>query len=171
MAFFTSGHTTSGGGSSPYSASFSGAQGVTATNLPLDGFKTVGKINTRAYTKYVNIKTNLTGNNIMFLAHFLGYQYGYANKEGLCGGYTYNSSGTLTILSKANTSVHTGSGGFTVDSYRASDGALCFNLHINHTGYTEGYSIMRFHSHVDSTTTQCAIAASHIRNDGTDHFA
>ena len=160
---------SSGGTSgSPYSSSHSGAATVSSLSAPMEYFKTVALINTRAYTSYVNIKTNLTANSIMFLAHFLGYNYNYGNKEAFAGGYTYTSN---SILAKANNSTLTGSGGFTVDSYRASDGALCFKLYINHTGYTEGQTIFRFHSHSDTTTRQCTVAAVQIRNDGTNHFA
>ena len=159
----------SSGGTSgaPYSSSHSGSATISSLSAPMEYFKTVALINTRAYTGYVNVKTNLTANNIMFLAHFLGYNYNYGNKEMYGGGYTYTSN---SILAKSNITVFGGNSS-TVDSYRASDGALCFKLYMNHTGYTEGQMIFRFHSHSETITRQCTVAAVQIRNDGTNHFA
>ena len=156
-----------GGSASSYSSSYSAAQTLSTQSISVDSFKTVGMINTRAYASYINIKTNITANNQMFLAHFLGYNYNYGNKEFYSGGYTYSSN---SILAKNDITTFGGNSS-TVDSYRASDGALCFKLYMNHTGYSEGYTIFRFHCHSPAVTRQCTIAAVQIRNDGTNHFA
>ena len=159
----------SGGPSAPYSSSSNVTQTVTSNvSAPLEGFKTVAIINTRAYMNYVNIKTNLTSNGIMFLGHFLGYMYGYGNKEAYAGGYTHTSN---SLISQYSNTLMQGTGTMTVTAYRASDGAICFKIHVGHTGYTEGQMIFRFHSHGESTTRQCTVVASQVRNDGTNHYA
>ena len=133
----------------------------------MEYFKTVALINTRAYQNYVNIKTNLTSNGIMFLGHFLGYMYGYGNKEAFVGGYTYLGN----VISQYSNVPMNGTGTMAGTAYRASDGALCFKIQIGHTSYTEGQMIFRFHSHGESVTRQCTVVAAQVRNDGTNHYA
>ena len=134
----------------------------------MEYFKTVALINTRAYHNYVNIKTNLTSNGIMFLGHFLGYMYGYGNKEAFVGGYTHTNN---SLISQYSNTTLQGTGTMSGSAYRASDGAICFKIQLGHTSYTEGQLIFRFHSHSEATTRACTVVAAQVRNDGTNHYA
>ena len=163
---------TSGGGPNTGNSNSNIAQSLAVTAMADTGFKTVANLNTRAGTIYLNVKTNITANNVMYMAEFLGYNYGYGNKYMFNGGYTYNTGSSLTILNNfSNTIFSTNPSNSSVGAYRASDGALCFKLYMGHTGYTEGRMVFRFHSHSVTTTRSCQVVASQIRNDGTDHFA
>ena len=164
--------STSGGGPNTGNSNSNIAQSLGVTTMADSGFKTVAILNTRAGTIYLNVKTNITANNVMYMAEFLGYNYGYGNKYMFNGGYTYNTGSALTILNNfSNTVFSTNPSNSSVGAYRASDGALCFKLYMAHTGYTEGKMVFRFHSHNVNTTRSCQVVASQIRNDGTDHFA
>ncbi len=164
--------STTGGGPNTNNSTSNIAQSLAVTTMADTGFKTVAILTTRAGTIYLNVKTNITANNVMYLAEFLGYNYGYGNKYMYNGGYTYNASGNNTILNNfSNTLMSTNPTNSSVGAYRASDGALCFKLYMAHTGYTEGKMVFRFHSHNVNTTRSCQVVASQIRNDGTDHFA
>ena len=139
---------TGGGGPNTGNSNSNIAQSLTAASMVDSGFKTVANLNTRAGTIYLNVKTNITANNVMYLAEFIGYNYGYGNKYMYNGGYTYNA-GTDTILNNfSNTVFSTNPASSSVTAYRASDGALCFKLYMGHTGYTEGRMVFRFHSHL-----------------------
>ena len=163
---------TTGGGPNSGNSTSNIAQSLSVTSMADTGFKTVAILTTRAGTIYLNVKTNITANNVMYLAEFIGYNYGYGNKYMYNGGYTYNTGSSLTILNNfSNTVFSTNPSNSSVGAYRASDGALCFKLYMAHSGYTEGKMVFRFHSHNVNTTRSCQVVASQIRNDGTDHFA
>ena len=159
----------SGANDSSYSGVFSAAHTISSSvSAPMEYFKTVALINTRAYHNYVNIKTNLTSNGIMFLGHFLGYMYGYGKKEAFVGGYTHTNN---SLISQYSNTTLQGTGTMSGSAYRASDGAICFKIQLGHTSYTEGQLIFRFHSHSEATTRACTVVAAQVRNDGTNHYA
>ena len=165
-------HTTQEHYTNPSSpGSFSTATNTAYTSStqywPDQGEKLICVINARAFTKYIHIKTNLTGNNIMFYFRTKGYFYGTGMEEQLVGGYTYYS-GSNMILSKDNKTVagdtHSG------DTYRATDGSLVLKMDVNQTGYTEGKMLVFFHAHAPSTTSACTVVAVTQKDDGTNAF-
>jgi hypothetical protein len=104
-------------------------------------YKLIGYFPFRDGARYLDIKTNISGNNIMhqFMAH--GYLYGHGNIFAMRGGYVYEGD----VINEPNTSM-TGANQI-VDIYLASDGALCVKLDKTSSSYTEGRVAVYFHAH------------------------
>ena len=131
------------------------------------GMYELGTVTTRGFGNYVDFKTNLTSNNIMFMFYFTGYQYSRGTSAFYGGGYTYTGN---SVISK-----DVGSGGIVVgpmsvyDIYRSSGGNLCVKLHCATTGYDEGRTNVFFMPHGSGFDTMRIIDA-HVTNSTTNYY-
>lgn len=121
-------------------------------------YKLLGNFSFRAGARYLDIKTNFAGDNLMhqFMVH--GYLYNDGNIFAMRGGYTYLGG----VINEPSTSM-TGATQI-VDLYRASDGALCVKLDKQGTGYTEGQISLYFHAH-DKAVQNEVVAVRYIQNN------
>ena len=142
--------------------------GPTSQKFPITGEVLIGRVAARAYTRYLNIRTNMTADNQMFYFRTMGYFYSYGMEECYAGGYTY---GNNTVLSKdyrrALGDTHN-----IVDLYRDSSGFLCMKIDINHQGYTEGkmYIYYGHHEMANSSVKGVQITDVIQRDDGVNAF-
>ena len=158
-----------GANANSYSTSTNLAYTKNVSQFPLVGEKLIATVNIRAYTQYCHIKTNVTSTSNMHYFRVKGYFYGYGINEGVIGGYTYYSGGH-TILNKMALYPYRYNSSFALHTYRASDGALCLRVQVNHQGYTEGLAEILFHSHSGSSTAGATVVAMQHRDDGNNAF-
>lgn len=133
---FTRRRTHFNQGLSTYTASDMTAD--TNQEAPWVGFNDLGIVSLRGFAPYIDIKTNYTANNLMFMFKFEGYLYNRGNSVFYGGGYTYNGGviakdigATQAVLGPA----------YVYELYRASsDSALCIKIHANvaNATYDEG---------------------------------
>ena len=99
----------------------------------------IGKVNARAYTDHINIRTNLSARqcNVLYQNYRIFLQLWHGRVY--AGGYTYYSKGN-TVLSK-DFQRPMGNTHDIRDLYRDSNGFLCARIEVNHTGYTEGLDV------------------------------
>ena len=130
-------------------ASPSGTGGVYASNdyRVFGGlnFKNIGHFNFREF-QYLDIKTNMTSNSLMFMFFAHGYMYNNGNMYSISSGYSYTAPNTIInqfTQNLANCSI--------ASTYRTTSpsagGYLCVKLNRGSTGYTEGYVTLYFHTH------------------------
>ena len=110
----------------------------TNQEAPWVGFNDLGIVSLRGFAPYIDIKTNYTADNLMFMLKFEGYLYNRGNSVFYGGGYTYNGGviakdigATQAVLGPA----------YVYELYRASsDSALCIKIHANvaNATYDEG---------------------------------
>ena len=157
------------GSPSSYTANASYVQTKNTNDLHvLGGWKELGSIITRAYSEYMDIKTNITSDNIMFWFKFMGYNYGYGNTYYFGGGYTYISDVTSKSMGTGQRLL---GGAYVYDLYRAtSDLALCVKIYLGQTTYTEGRSSVFFYSHDGTTTRDASIVSSVVYNSSSRYF-
>jgi len=105
-------------------------------------FKLIGDVQLRGNGngRYVDVKTNIADNHVMFHCMVHGYLYGNGLMYSLIGGYTYSSN---TILNKYT---HNLGHGY-VTSYRSSGGHLCLKIDRGTNGYTEGRVSISYNDH------------------------
>lgn len=113
-------------------------------------FKNIGMYQFRGGSQYLHLRTNLTGENIMFQSFVHGYLYNNGNCWGIHGGYTYQGS----IINQFTQTQ--GNYGFS-GSYRGSGGNLCLRFVRGDSGYTEGYVTVYFHSFDTATQNACSV--------------
>jgi hypothetical protein len=157
------------GGPDSYSAGQAVAQ-TQATALERHAafaWKDLGRIGTRAYMDYVDFKTNIYSDNIMFMFYFVGYQYSAGVSSYYGGGYTYLGD----VIAKATgTGYQVVGGDYVYNFYRASDGALCVKLYIGNQGYNEGVTHVFFNAHNNDITRDCRIIASAVYNSTSNYY-
>lgn len=121
-------------------------------------YKLLGNFNFRAGARYLDIKTNFAGDNLMhqFMVH--GYMYNDGNIFAMRGGYTYLGG----VINEPNTSM-TGATQI-VDIYRAADGALCVKLDKQNNGYTEGEISLYFNAH-NKDVQNDVVAVRYVQNN------
>ena len=154
-------------------ASYSAGQATTQTQVSTNdrhailGWKDMGRVSTRAFMEYVDIKTNIYSDNIMFAFYFMGYQYGVGFSHYYGAGYTYEGGVVTKMLGAGykvvgNQYVH--------ELYRASDGALCVKLYLANQSYTEGVTHVFFHSFSADVTRDCEIIGSTVYNSSSNYY-
>lgn len=127
-------------------------------------YKHLGQLNFRGGSRYLDVKTNLSGENIMmqFLAH--GYLYNHGNIFAIRGGYTYTSN---SVINQQNNSL-TG-GNQIINLYRDSAGQLCLKLDKQSGDYTEGEVSIYFHAH-DKPTQNAALIIAYAQNNSAGSY-
>lgn len=127
-------------------------------------YKHLGQLNFRGGSRYLDVKTNLSGDNIMmqFLAH--GYLYNHGNIFAIRGGYTYTSN---SVINQQNNSL-TG-GNQIINLYRDSAGQLCLKLDKQSSDYTEGEVSIYFHAH-DKSTQNAALIIAYAQNNSAGSY-
>jgi hypothetical protein len=119
----------------------------------------------RAYSRYLDIKTNVTSDSFMFFFRATGYLYNYGHaNNAFYGGYCYTNN---SIINK--TSSTPGTRGFS-DVYRDPNGHLCARFDQSANGYSEGRLaiFMGVHGPLDKDVQ----VIEYIQNDNsTNYFA
>ena len=135
---------------------------------PFHGWKELAIISTRAFHDYMDIKTNITSDNIMFWFKFMGYNYGYGNTYYFGGGYTYLSD---VINKSMGTGQKLLGNAYVYDLYRAtSDNALCVKIYLGQQGYTEGRTHVYFGAHNGDVSRSASIVSSVVYNSTSRYF-
>lgn len=115
-------------------------------------FKNLGMFQFRNGADYLHLKTNMTGDNIMFQVYAHGYLYNSGNLLGIHGGYTYQG-GIINQFTQTQ-----GNCGFS-GSYRGAGGNLCLRLYRGSSGYSEGYVTVYWHAFDATLHNPCSIIA------------
>ena len=144
----------------------SGNQSPVNTNYRTFGglnYKNLGHFNFRDGSRYLHIKTNVTGNSEMyqFLVH--GYLYNNGNIFSIAGGYTFTPPSSILnqfIQNLGNQSISA--------AYRtaapAGGGFLCLRLDRSTSAYTEGFVTVYYHTHSDAMNS-CEVLSFSQNND------
>jgi hypothetical protein len=118
----------------------------------------------RAYSRYLDIKTNINSSSYMFFFRTTGYLYndGIYNSA-MISGYSYINNSVINV----HTSVPSGSRGY-ASVYRSSDGYLCIKLDKVNTGYTEGQVAVFFGQHGPASNGVRVLR--YVQNDNSQNY-
>ena len=119
----------------------------------------------RAYSRYLDIKTNVNSDSFMFFFRATGYLYNYGHaNEAFYGGYCYTNN---SIINKSSSTP--GTRGFS-DVYRDPSGYLCARFDASANGYNEGR--LAIFLGVQGPAPHDVQVMEYIQNDSTtNHYA
>jgi hypothetical protein len=120
-------------------------------------WKLLGFFNLRDGSQYLDVRTNITSNSMMYMFHVCGYLYNQGEVISYTSGYTYTPPSSILNQYTHNL------GNQSISSYRtagpAGGGFLCVKVNRGTTGYSEGQLAIYFHSHTTELNNTCEVTA------------